>query len=200
MINMSTETLATPDIQKPTVEEQINNADAVYRKNRELLDVIGTKNAKIKEYEAQQESLRIKKLEEEGQYKTLLEEKEKKIIEYEKEMVVKKSYDGFFTEQYETIKKELPENVLPLLENYPGTLTDKIKYATELLGLLKAQSASTVIPPQSSPGADRPSGQKVVDIDMKDYLGRDRVKNLIDLEGRDPAMYAEVIKRLNQIK
>lgn len=197
---MSTETPATLDIQKPTVEDQINNADAVYRKNRELLDVIGTKNAKIKEYEAQQEALRIKKLEEEGQYKTLLEEKEKKLIEYEKELAVKKSYDSFFTEQYDSIKKNLPENVLPLLENYPGTLTDKIKYAKELTGLLTVQNAQVVTPPQSSPGADRPSGQKVVELDMKDYLGRDRVKNLIELEGRDPAMYAEVIKRLNQIK
>jgi len=165
-----------------TAPEKVENPEAVLKKNRELLADMSKLREKLAGVEAKEAAEREKKMQEEGKYKELLEEREKTIAELKSQAERAAAQDEYFKNQLDAVTEGFDEVQKSLIEGYSGDLAQKLELAQKLAG--NAQKPSIA--------AGRAGGAAVnpADLDKSKYS----IAELTAMKYDNPTLYKQVMK------
>jgi uncharacterized protein YPO0396 len=173
----------------PKTEEQVQNPEAVLKKNRELLGEIKSLQAKRAELEKQVEDAARAKLEEKEEFKTLYEQEKQKLEELKPLKLEAEKYKVYFSKQLEQELENVPESVKAIIEQLTCPIDEKLEHLAKLKGDMGKQVSSFA--------AQRPGG-RVPEVNIEDFKGPNAQAKLVQLSLDNPEMYKLVMEKLKQ--
>lgn len=165
-----------------TSVETVENPEAVLNKNRELLADMKKLREKLAGVEAKEAAEREKKMQEEGKYKELLDEREKTIAELQKQAERAAVQDEYFKNRLTEVTEGFDEVQKSLIDGYSGDLAQKLELAQKLAG--------STLKPSIASGRAGGAAVNPADLDKSKYS----IAELTDMKYDNPTLYKQIMK------
>ena len=170
--------------------KSLRGENAKYRtRNKE----VSTENDELKKYRDAARQAEEAKLKEEGEYKKLLDEKEKAIADLQGKAEKSKTYEEYFTKELDIKLKGLNEVDVEFVQSSDLPLVKKIELAQRL-----ANKPATNSPAVDRPGASTPSAADIFTSLDAEKSPTKKAEMMYSLKAKNPKLYEEYTKKFKE--